>query len=571
MNRYILKDLDPTPTKKFTKWIIKIFEKETPNLDQFRNTIEEYFAFLERGKALTRDINQFISFTDLKREVDNLNESGLSLSISRLEKDYEIIIDNDKLLVCCPHSHEAARKLGLTKFAFRDFGKGKKDSNWCVTFANSTHFNQAYYKQGCNFYFIRIYSTDLAAQINETFGITDPNDHTLETVAIVILNGVITGYDAKDRVMSLGQVNKYLQFLVGFSAEIGHSEQWLISRRSSYLRYKNYNIATQRSIQKYIKNGCNGLLDLSNTPLISLPSNLNIVNGDLLLYNSNLANYTEGLTVAGKINLTNTPISKFYFSKKEQQFIWSDLILEGCYNLINLPDDLDVLGNLNIFRTNIESLPVNLSVAGDFNAFGTAIQFLPNSAQFGANVDLGKTHIQFLPSDFKVYGDLILTESKICELPDNLWVQGDLDLSFTEISCLPGQIYVGGNLILRDSLVASLPEGLIVKGSIDLTNTPIKFIPDNLSVGGSLSLLNTPLKRLPDNLNVGGSLIIKKSHVKDIPLNLIIGGCFNFGETPLGRLYKWSQLKKIVESNGGQIKGKDTSFDYELLSDDGHL
>lgn len=50
--------------------------------------------------------------------------------------------------------------------------------------------------------------------------------------------------------------------------------------RSPEDRKKNFLIATQQKIQQYIKGGSKGDLDLSNTPITSLPDNL-IVGGNL--------------------------------------------------------------------------------------------------------------------------------------------------------------------------------------------------------------------------------------------------------------------------------------------------
>ena len=50
----------------------------------------------------------------------------------------------------------------------------------------------------------------------------------------------------------------------------------LVPRRSPEERQKNYFIALQKKIQQYIKDGGKGDLDLSNTPITSLPDNLTV-------------------------------------------------------------------------------------------------------------------------------------------------------------------------------------------------------------------------------------------------------------------------------------------------------
>ena len=66
-------------------------------------------------------------------------------------------------------------------------------------------------------------------------------------------------------------------------------EKILIPRRSPEERRKNFLIATQKQLQKYMKEGGRGDLDLENTPITSLP---------------------QGLKVGGSLDLSNTPIEE---------------------------------------------------------------------------------------------------------------------------------------------------------------------------------------------------------------------------------------------------------------------
>jgi len=109
----------------------------------------------------------------------------------------------------------------------------------------------------------------------------------------------------------------------------------LVPRRSKEERSKNFLIATQKKIQQYIKDGSKGDLDLSGTPITSLPQGLRVegyldlsgtpitslpqgltVGGDLNLGSTKITTLPQGLKVGGFLGLTNTPISKKY--SKEQ-------------------------------------------------------------------------------------------------------------------------------------------------------------------------------------------------------------------------------------------------------------
>ena len=122
---------DPTPTKKYVGWMAKQWvNKSVSDIDELRNTIEEFNTFLNKGKMKTKDINAFKSFDDLKQEITKLNQSGEGKSVKDLEKDYDVVVDNNDLVIMSPHTHEASRKLGLSVFSFRDCEGGGKDSSW---------------------------------------------------------------------------------------------------------------------------------------------------------------------------------------------------------------------------------------------------------------------------------------------------------------------------------------------------------------------------------------------------------------------------------------------------------
>jgi len=124
-------------------------------------------------------------------------------------------------------------------------------------------------------------------------------------------------------------------------------ENILIPRRSSEEREKNYKISIQKKIQQYIKDGSKGDLDLSDTPITSLPDNLK---------------------VGGYLDLSGTPIT-------------------------SLPDNLKVGGNLDLSGTKITSLPDNLEVGGYLDLSGTKITSLPDNLEVGGYLDLRDTPI----------------------------------------------------------------------------------------------------------------------------------------------------------------------------------
>jgi hypothetical protein len=207
--------IDPTPTRKFVGWMAKQWiNKTVTDINDLRNTIEEFNTFLEKGKTKTKDINQFKSFSDLYKEVDELNKTGEGISVKDLESDYDTVLDNSDLLIMSPHTHEASRKLGLSHFAFRDCGGGIKDSSWCTTYKAPNHFNDYYYKKNVTFYYIKVKSQQMIEQFKKAFPKRWKN---MVVVALAVLdNGKIDGYDGLDRQIKSNDIKTYTD-IIGIS------------------------------------------------------------------------------------------------------------------------------------------------------------------------------------------------------------------------------------------------------------------------------------------------------------------------------------------------------------------
>jgi hypothetical protein len=112
-----------------------------------------------------------------------------------------------------PHTHEASRKLGLSKFVFRDCEQGK-DSAWCTTYKAPDHFNDYYYTKNVTLYYIRIKSKKLISQLKTAF----PKKYKqLEVVALAVLpDGIIDGYDGLDKQMNAKEIKKFNE-IIGIS------------------------------------------------------------------------------------------------------------------------------------------------------------------------------------------------------------------------------------------------------------------------------------------------------------------------------------------------------------------
>lgn len=203
-----------SPDPKYVGWIAKIWINEKPDIDDLRNTIEEYDTFVKKGKAKTKDINQFKSFKLLHDEVDQINNSGKGISVKDLESDYDIVIDDSNLLIMSPHTHEASRKLGLSHFSFRNCEGGGKDSAWCTTYKAPDHFNNYYYIHNVTFYYIKVKSPEMIEKLKKAFPKKWKN--MIVTALVVLKNGKIDGYDGLDKQISSKNI-KIFTDIIGIS------------------------------------------------------------------------------------------------------------------------------------------------------------------------------------------------------------------------------------------------------------------------------------------------------------------------------------------------------------------
>ena len=204
--------IDPSPTKKYVGWMAKQWiAKNVTDIDELRNKIEEYDAFFKSGKAKTKDVYQFTSFDDLKKEVGELNAIG-SESNSELRDDYEVVMDTDRLYIAVPHTHEASRYLGISKFQYRDCEGGTKDSAWCTTYKSPDHFTDYYFKQNYTIYYIRIIDELLIEKVKVKF--PKRGGAMVVTAVLITKEGVVhSWYDGNDKTLTQSEITEFRKLI----------------------------------------------------------------------------------------------------------------------------------------------------------------------------------------------------------------------------------------------------------------------------------------------------------------------------------------------------------------------
>lgn len=124
-------------------------------------------------------------------------------------------------------------------------------------------------------------------------------------------------------------------------------ENILVPRRSKEERSKNHLIAVQKQIQQHMKDGGKGDLDLSNTPIVSLPDGLE-VGGTLNLRKTKITSLPDNLKVGEYLDLSFTPIAELPKGLEVGESLWLTNT-----RITSLPSDLKVKKRLSLKDTPI--------------------------------------------------------------------------------------------------------------------------------------------------------------------------------------------------------------------------
>ena len=94
----------------------------------------------------------------------------------------------------------------------------------------------------------------------------------------------------------------------------------LVPRKLDKRKEDHKRIILQK-IQQYIKDGSKGDLDLSYTPITSLPNNLKTVGGNLHLNDTPITSLPDNLEVGGYLYLVKTPLAKKHTEEEIEKMI----------------------------------------------------------------------------------------------------------------------------------------------------------------------------------------------------------------------------------------------------------
>ena len=194
-----------------------------------------------------------------------------------------------------------------------------------------------------------------------------------------------------------------------------------------------------------------------------------------------------------------------------------DLYLEGRTDITELPENLTVLGHLNLRNSGITKLPKGLEVEKWVNISYTEIEELPEDTKLGGDL---YANIMFKPFSFpkivKVNGNFECTYTRIKRISEELYINGYCDFSHSKFDKLPKVMEIGYRLDLYDTAITGLPKGLKeVYGSLNISKTNVKMLNDNLVIHDDFYLINVPIEKLPKGLIVRCTFDLRNTNLKD--------------------------------------------------------
>ena len=410
-----IKNILNNETRKYFDFLLKAYINGYKNIPQMKNIIEEFHVFAVKGKTKYKDINQYKTFNELIDDVDILNQTGAGFSKKEWQSDYDVIRDDGDVIIYVPHSHEAARKLSMSKFGWKQCSEGEGlETPYCIAYKTPKHFDDYYYKHNITFYLIRAISPDMKDKLERLALYYGMEYDDFEVFALSVYGEkvdnenvpIINGYPVEgttkhnESVMDLNILKSYLN-VIGF--------QNIKPIRDKKERDKKYQFKLHEIIEDYIKNGSVGDLDLSELPIKTLGKLERVGGGELNLFKC-----------TSLISLGNLKKVEGYLS------------LFGCISLTSLENLQSVGGSLNLAKcTSLTSLGKLESVGRDLNLENcTSLTSLGNLQTVGGTLNLRDcTSLVSLGNLQIVRGWLVLHNcEKIESLPENLEVKRDIQI-----------------------------------------------------------------------------------------------------------------------------------------------
>lgn len=187
-----------------------------------------------------------------------------------------------------------------------------------------------------------------------------------------------------------------------------------------------------------------------------------------------------------------------------------------------LPDDLTVLGSLQLHGYPHRRLPSGLTVKGAFILAGSKVERLPDDLVVLGDIDVSGD-VFSLPHGFHAKGDIKLSCRSFPSFPNDVAVDGSLMVTGATFPHIPASLKVGCDVVFDDCAFTGVEAGFSAPGDLTLSNCKIGSLPDGLSVGGNLDLSNSSVGEMPMSANVTGSVRLMCAEITEIPRDWCIG------------------------------------------------
>nr|DAJ28973.1 MAG TPA: SspH2 (Leucine-rich repeat protein) [Caudoviricetes sp.] len=187
------------------------------------------------------------------------------------------------------------------------------------------------------------------------------------------------------------------------------------------------------------------------------------------------------------------------------------LNLNGRKDITELPDNITVLGGLDLSGSGVKRLSKGLNVMWWLNISQTDIEELPEDTKFYGNLYVEGMNKPFsFPKVVDVKSNFYCRATTVKRMPKKLYVKNTCDLSKSTFDKLPLVTEVGYSLYLVNTSITELPESVKeVFGNLDISNTKISSLRNNLVVYKEFIAHNTEIKQLPEGFITGKPLFKK--------------------------------------------------------------
>jgi hypothetical protein len=193
--------------------------------------------------------------------------------------------------------------------------------------------------------------------------------------------------------------------------------------------------------------------------------------------------------------------------------IRQEIIITGS-DIEVLPDNLSIMGNLQLKGASVARLPTKLYVGGELDIKGTDIKLLPDDLSVGS-IRIENTDVTSLGS-LRSLKDLRAAYSKLTHLPDNLIVEGLLDISESALTAIPEGIKVYGGMSATGCEHIRLPRRLDV-GFADLSRSGVYMAPGDFECTAGMNLNAARIVFRGRRVACGGKLNLAATHYDRLP------------------------------------------------------